>query len=94
MHGEAPPTGHCRRARGHVRRTVHREYIVAAYAALRAFAGREEWRLRLYDQLGPLLGRLPAAEQARAFERTRPVVMRLQNGAEGTLAVLQDGERA
>ena len=44
---------------------------------------REEWRLRLYDRLGTLIGKLPKEQQAAAFERTRPVAMRLQDVGEG-----------
>ena len=40
---------------------------------------REEWRLRLYDRLGMLIGKLPEGQRAAAFEKTRPVAMRLQD---------------
>ena len=47
---------------------------------------RKEWRLRLYDRVGTLIGKLPEEERAAAFEDTRPVAMRLQDARVGERA--------
>lgn len=79
-----------------VQATILRWWIAleAGNAPPRSPRRREEWRLRLYDRLGQLLGKLSVEERAQAFEQTQPVAMRLQNGGAATHAAFARGEAA